>query len=283
MITGYVGKGGAGKTFWAVRDLIATKKRKKGMEIYANTPLIDYRVRLARSGPAFDKMSGLAIHYPAWLPVDDDNFGLSWADGYVTTMAQVFELRNCVVLLDEVYNWMSSPKPGMAKNKGEEWTNLTMEALNWLNQDRKDGVDIIWSARRAMDVLNNMRENTAHLWRCQLWFKGWGGSWGWSIATEQDDDLKAKERPARKVLRLSPDIAHRYDTLAHVGDAMGGGYRRGGRDNYGQLTRGQRQVVLRRFGPDALDLVREEGAIAGVPWVRWRYQQDLPGAGLRVA
>ncbi len=90
MITGYVGKGGAGKTFWSVKDLIATKKRKKGMEIYANTPLVDYRVRWALSGPAYDCMSGLPISYPAWLPAADERFGLSWADGYVTRMCEIF-------------------------------------------------------------------------------------------------------------------------------------------------------------------------------------------------
>ncbi len=87
-------------------------------------------------------------------------------------------------------------------------------------------------------------------------------------------------------MRLTPDIAHRYDTLAHVGDALGGGYRRGGRDNYGQLSPGQRHVVLRRFGPDALDLVRDEGAVGGLPWVRWRYEKaGAAGAvpALRVA
>ncbi len=258
MIKGTVGRGGAGKSFVTVKRLWAAHKR--GRTIYANTPLVDFRVKFVKQGPLFDSYSGLRITYPAWIPVDNDTFGLDWAEGYVFRFEEMYDLDNCEVLLDELASWMPSHKH----------STIPDEVRRFLAQDRREGVNIHWT-HRTTRVFHEVLENTAELVRCQRY--------GPIIHMRSVDPEDKAGKALHKFTAVSPLVHDLYQTFVRVGNAQGEGYGLGKRKGYkasGSLIqlhdygphghelycrREHIVCLLRKFGPEFIGIEREDAAL----------------------
>lgn len=258
MIRGTVGLGGRGKTYTTVQRLWRLH-RHFGREVFSNTPLVDLRVcqRVTPNGVM-------------WCPVNAETFGESWAAGYVTRFQDIYSLDNCEVLLDEVGTWMHKT----------EWNKMPMEVRQFLTQDRREGVNVWWTYRTTR-VYFELWDNTGELTRCVRY--------GPFVFMTKSDPEAPDERPTREVMTMTQAGHDLYDTFFRVGDGTGQGYGQGKRVLYGQGGRArfvyhrqletvsgsflecriplrpeQVAVMVRKFGPDSVGLVREQHPVGAV-------------------
>lgn len=226
MIRAFVGRGGSGKTFAAVRYLWGRWKR--GRAIYSTTPLIDLRVK-------FDKEKRM------WLPVNAVSYGLDWADGYLNKISDVIDKDNCDVFLDELAAWLPA----------KDYNDIPPEFMRFLAQDRREGVDMVWTHRTFDGVIPEMRRNTAEVSR--------GMRFGPMIIQKVYDPDTPKDT-ATRVLFVSPKVYDLYQTLARVGDRNGEGGGLGKRTGYRFVgTDGREMVLLQNYGPHKISIyVRPE-------------------------
>jgi hypothetical protein len=250
VIRGFVGRGGAGKTFSAVSYLWSLYKR--GRAVYSTTPLVDLRVKWS---PVLEM----------YVPVDALHFGLDWAAGYLTRFDEIYGLDNCEVFLDEVGGWMDA----------KDHSTIPDEVRRFLAQDRREGVNINWT-HRTTRVFHYLLDNTAEVSRSTRY-----GPLIWSKVFDPQDP---KEQHNRFTV-VSPKVYDLYQTLARVGDSKGNGYGLGGRAGYrsgganGKLVRldnwgphgisifcrpEQYNCLLRKFGPEAVGLHRDDNAGRGL-------------------
>lgn len=262
MIKGCIGRGGAGKSFYTVGEL--HKLFRKGAEIISNTPLIDLRVRhiIAPNGR----------YMP--VPVDPIMFGHSWASAYIMRFAEIYDLTNCEVLVDELGVWAPA----------SEWQSMPSNVKQFLAQDRKEGVNVHWTARTDR-VFVDVRENTAQIAKCRRWLE-------YIIEIRLIDPQEPDEKPVRLFRTVNPNIYDLYDTFAVVGkagrpkkgevDETVMKYRQGGRRSYSdnmspyrwvshlptvggdtlvssiRLRWSQAWCLMRKFGAESIGLRREE-------------------------
>jgi hypothetical protein len=249
-IKGTVGRGGSGKSLTTVERLWFLHRHHK-RAIWSNTPLIDLRVR-------FDPLRGM------WFPVDPGGFGQDWAEGYCTKFADIYDLDNCDVFLDEIAGWM--PK--------HEWTKIPAEVRRFLAQDRREGVNIWWT-HRTTRIFYEVLDNTAEITRCVRY-----GPW---VVASSSDPETPDEKPVKKLYWVKPSIHDLYQTMARVGNAEGEGYGFGKREGYAvgssspdmilyrrppesahlgetiwlMLRPEQREALIRKFGPGCVGIERE--------------------------
>jgi hypothetical protein len=193
--------------------------KRRGRRVFSNYPLIDKRKKRTKEYFFFGAVSV--------SPRSPGTYGESWADGRLKTMADVLEQDNALLLLDEVHLWLPS----------HEWQEIGFEVRQYLSLQRKDGVDIFWSAQSDTRVFKQVRELTATLWHCQRY-----GPW----ASLKGVDPESREDFGKKVIWMGPDIWDLYDTAYKVGSATGEG------QGYGKSAR------YAPGEPDAPELVGEE-------------------------
>ena len=233
MVEGFVGRPGAGKTLSMVHQAFRLKKLGK-RKIYANIPLVDKRVRKTREYFFFGKVSV--------SPRSKTGYGSSWADGHVNAIEEILLLDNATILLDEVHMWMPST----------DWGKIPFEVRLFLAQQRKEGIDIWWTAQAQARVFNVIRELTACLWRCQRY----GG-----LSILRGCDPEDREDMGKRVMWIGPDTWNFYDTSYMVGSGDGKSRQAG-------VGRNQRYAE----SAEVLGM-QAEGAQASTGWVR--YENDL--------
>lgn len=260
-VRGYIGDYGAGKTFSAVADCWEQLHRPGGKDVYSNLSLVDMRVRR-------DPLTG------SWRPVNPGTlaeadggptgstgtgFGYFWG-GVVRTWEEIIGLDNAIVLMDELPNLMHS----------HDWSSVPKSFRRWLNQQRKFGVDIYWTAPVNTMVDNMLRDTTSVTHICTRI--------GPIIRMEvQDVRSSIQHRGAKlnsRTKRVDPAVYHLYDTLEIMGSLDGEGYTRGKRKTYGALTEGQRVCLIRKFGPARIGIERLEDI--DVPLSRRPCYQSAP-------
>jgi len=193
-ITAYIGENGGGKTACMIYDTLASLDA--GRTVLSSVPIY------------VDKAAG--VLHPSYVPLED------WR--------QVLEARDCDVLLDEVASIASS----------RDYQSLHSHVIARLNQLRKVGTKVRWSApswRRADTVL---REITWAVNLCSGWLPARGGDpegllWSprqlFRVETYDVRDFdewtagkKEKARRAAKQWWIGPGsrVFDSYDTLAGV-------------------------------------------------------------------
>lgn len=192
MVEGYTGRPGSGKTSTMVAR--AWKAKERGRRILANIPLVDNRKRRTREYWFFGRLS--------ISPADERTYGKPWSDGLVTSIEEIIHADNALILLDEVHMWLGS----------DAWKSIGFEVRQFLAQQRKEGVDIWWTAQSAGRVFNVIRELTATSWSCQRY-----GPLTQLIGT----DPETKEAMGKRWLMQSPEVWALYNTTFKVGDGRG--------------------------------------------------------------
>ena len=203
MVYGYTGLPGACKTLSVVAHLWRLKQR--GRRVYANIPLIDTRRKSHREFWFFGKMS--------IGPWNERTFGRSWSDGFVSSLEEVIRLRKGEVLLDEVHTWAGSHK----------WQSIPDAIRSYLSMQRKDGINIHWTAQDEQRVFNQIRELTGVMWECARY-----GPW----SVQQAINLRQNKKLDRRVFWIGPKWWDLYDTSFVIGDAKGQGGRSGANEHY---------------------------------------------------
>jgi hypothetical protein len=160
--------------------------------VYANIPLVDRRIRDARKYYFFG---------PQWLTVSP-NYGESWADGLIEKMSDLEAIDNGIILLDEVHMWAPST----------DWQSIPWQFRQQLAQQRKDGIDIWWTAQSSARVFNVIRELTSLCYECERYAS--------LIKMELKCPLTG-ESYGKKYLSVSQDLIRLYDTRYMVGSGDG--------------------------------------------------------------
>ncbi len=245
-VTGYIGDYGAGKTYNAVRD--AWEAKQQGRAVFSNLQgLIDHRVKW--SPFAYDDT---LRRVGMWEPVNYKTFGQRWSDGVLRTFEEVTRLDNAIFLCDEVEAWFHATN----------YRDVSPKVMRFLNQQRKRGVDVWWTAPTNGMVYNQLRDTTSMIWRCEKYF---------SRCVMSCEDLRKGQRDTgrklgNRVRKLDKSIFDLYDTREIVGSSDGEGYGVGNTDRYGELRPEQLAVLIRLFGPSKVGYYRDEGPY-GVKYV----------------
>lgn len=127
------------------------------------------------------------------------NFGLDCADQVVSSWAEVYELRDCVFILDEAHLWASS-------NSSKA---LNLQGRQWISQLRKRGVVLVWVSQSQARVAKALRELTTDLWVCRK-------MWGYHIVIMRDPDNEDAKPLGWSLRRLDLDAARAYRTRDDV-------------------------------------------------------------------
>jgi hypothetical protein len=222
-VEGYSGRPGAGKTCTMVARAFAAKKR--GRRVFANIPLVDNRLVAEREYFFFGNKS--------IVPANARTYGRSWSDGQLNSLAEVMELDNALILLDEVHLWVPST----------EWKSIPLDFRMFLAQQRKDGIDIWWTAQHEARVFNVIRELTWILWRCERYGP---------VSYMRGKDPESGEDYGSRYVWMGPDVWGLYDTTFKVGDVDGHIVGRSGlTERYRQVARAHNmelvEWVVRRY------------------------------------
>jgi hypothetical protein len=191
MVQGFQGRPGAGKT--ASMVAWAWQLKCRGRAVFANVPLYDYRIGSKRRFFFFGKNT--------IGPANEETFGKPWA-GFLANLNEALTLDNALVLLDEVHLWMPA----------QEWASIPFEVTSYLSQQRKNGLDVWYTAQSNGNVFNKLRQLTATLWTCQRY-----GPWSVIVGC----DPESRESYGKRVMWLGPHIFNLYDTGFQVGDPTG--------------------------------------------------------------
>lgn len=192
MVEGATGLPGQGKTLGMVRRAWDAKT-KQGRRIYSNIPLTDRRITERQQWFFFGPR----------LLVKSPNYGESWADGKIGTLREVFDLDDAVVFLDEVHLWVGSHK----------WQEVPEEFRIYISQQRKDGVDIWWTAQGLARVHNHLRELTQYQYKCERW--------AGFVRMKRCDPNDPTQDYGTLWMPVSPVHYRLYDTRFKVGSADG--------------------------------------------------------------
>jgi hypothetical protein len=268
MVQGFQGRPGAGKT--AAMVAWAYKLKQQGREVFANVPLVDYRIGAKKR---FFFFGQLAVG-----PANEETFGKPWA-GMINNIDEALTLDNALILLDEVHLWLPA----------QAWADIPFEVTSYLSQQRKNGLDIWYTAQNNGNVFNKLRQLTAILWSCARYGP-------WSVITGADPETK--ENYGRRVHWLHAGIWALYDTGYEVGQRDGAGGKRGANRRYqspeqaalakleaARLKAGVKGVAASNVAVS--ELVRREGVLleraefGGQVWYYFRPVpvQDAEGQG----
>lgn len=219
MIEGYEGRPGAGKTLTMVSRAFRLKER--GRSVYSNIPLVDYRTTQRRRHFFFGEKYTTACNA--------ETYGKPWTDGPVLqSLDETLSLDNALILLDEVHMWVGS----------DQWKEVPFEVRQMLAQQRKDGLDIWWTAQSNARVFNVIRELTATLWSCQRF--------GPMIVLLGRDPM-TKESYGKRFVPVAANHYQLYNSWFKVGDGKG---------SEGTVGKSER-LNLAVPDPNGLDLVEK--------------------------
>jgi len=127
------------------------------------------------------------------------NFGLKVSSRVVTSWAEVYQLRDCVLILDEAHLWASS-------NSSKA---LSLEGRQFISQARKRGVCIVWVSQAPTRVAKALRELTTDLVQCRKLF-------GFHLVVMRDIDAPDGKPLGWSLSRVDKFAARLYSTREDV-------------------------------------------------------------------
>jgi hypothetical protein len=200
MVYGYTGLPGSAKTLSVVAHLWQLKQ--KGRKVFANIPLIDRREKVTREYHFFGR-------YRVG-PRNERTYGRSWGDGFLVSLDEMLRCRDGEILLDEVHTWAGA----------HAWQKIPDTVRSYLSMQRKDGVNVHWTAQDEQRVFNQIRELTGQMWDCQRY-----GPW----SVQECMNLRKGKKMGKRVFTIGPQWWDLFMTAFVIGNKDGKGGRAGAR------------------------------------------------------